>query len=162
MTTLSLWSCNASLTLTALSSVSLDQAFKVLPNQCAIIWDLLGYDTKIKRKKNQHHLKFYRCMTFYQLVTLSRVRNNQNFVAWTLIAAAVAYGLANKEACRRIPIFFGHACAYKTLFEKTRSLRNLTWFYDRVRSTLATQRFAYLDRHGTTHEPNVIWPCMVP
>ena len=133
-----------------------DQAFKVLSNQCAIIWDLLGYGTKIKRKCNQHRLKFYRRMTFYQLVTLSRVRNNQNFVAWSLIAAAVAYGLADKEACWRIPIFFGHACAYKTLFEKTRSLRNLTWFYDRVRSTLATQRFAYLDRHGSTHEPNVM------
>jgi hypothetical protein len=47
-------------------------------------------------------------MTFYQLVTLARVRtNNQNFMAWPLISAAVAYDLADKEACRRIPIFFG-------------------------------------------------------
>jgi len=127
-----------------------DFTFSKLPHQCFIIMSLLGYHQKVRRTRSEHLDKFCRRMTFYQIVSLSRIRFNQNFIHFGMLGAAMSYGISDKESSRRIPIFFGHACSYRTFFERTKEYRNLNWFYDQTRKSLAKERFSYLIEGGVS------------
>ena len=89
-------------------------------------------------------------MTFYQIVSLSRIRFNQIFIHFGMLGAVMSYGISDKESSRRVPIFFGHSCSYRTFFERTKEYRNLNWFYDQTRKSLAKERFSYLIEGGVS------------
>jgi hypothetical protein len=52
-------------------------------------------------------------------MSLTRVRHDHNFILWSALSAAVAYGCSACAVIQRTGIFFGHSCTDKSLFAVT-------------------------------------------
>ena len=104
-----------------------------VPKQVSAIMSMLGYDIKQNHVWSAHLVdKFYPRMTLFQLMSIACVRNKKNFLLWSSIGAAVAYGCSSKYATQRIPVFFGYSCTTDILLKSTLPFCNLDEYYRRV------------------------------
>ena len=133
-----------------------EKAFKLLPEQCKLIMTLYGFASRLNTTRSNHLRKFYNRMTFYTIVALARTRFNQNFVPWAMIGAAAAYGQSDKQAGRRVPVFFGHSCSYTSFQTQSKEYRNIPVYYKKVEAALSLEKFSYVDHNGSTFTINVL------
>jgi len=81
---------------------------------------LLGYATRKNYSRSSYLAStFYDRMTLFQLLSLARTRHDHNFLLWSCIGAAVAYGCSARAVTQRMGIYFGHACTDETLLKAT-------------------------------------------
>jgi hypothetical protein len=56
-----------------------DKLCELSPAVASTVQMFLGYDAAMAKTRNQHMLTFYRRMTLFQVMALSRVRNSKTF-----------------------------------------------------------------------------------
>ena len=86
-----------------------------IPTIWRAVQDILGYsDAYMKKGDNdemfapkRHLHKTYSRSTFYEIMALSRVRNDQHFAYWASLGTAAAYANSTSETSARIPAYFG-------------------------------------------------------
>jgi hypothetical protein len=70
--------------------VMTDKLYALAPAIASTIQKFLGYDGAMLRRRYRHLVKFYRRMTLFQVMALSRVRSSKNFAWWGAIGSALA------------------------------------------------------------------------
>ena len=95
-----------------------DKLYDVAPAIASSIQTFLGYDTAMTRTRYQHMVTFYRRMTLFQVMALSRVRNSKTFAWWGAIGSAIGYGQKETDASKIMTTFFGLSLHTTTLLDK--------------------------------------------
>jgi hypothetical protein len=120
-----------------------NKLYDTAPAIAASIQKFLGYDGAMKRKRYRHMLKFYRRMTLFQVMALSRVRNPKNFSWWGVIGSAIAYGQKETDASKRMTNFFGHSLHTTTLLEKLAGFMKAEYLYETAFPLIRAQSVTY-------------------
>ena len=133
------------------------------PDVWRAVMDMLGYSNAFLKRdqeemviQKQHLRKTYERTTFYEIISLSRVRKNHLFPFFSCIGAAATYANSTSETSRRISTFFGHICSPTTLTNKCKAFANLDDLFRNIHLSLSTQLVRYRDEasHG---EPVVVY-----
>ena len=96
---------------------------EAIPLQWSVMQNLLGYTNAHKWTRRSHlSTKLFPRITFFLLVSLCRVRNNQHFSSLGAITAASSYGIGDTDNARRILKFFGISISRTSLSSKMNKL----------------------------------------
>jgi hypothetical protein len=86
---------------------------------------------------------FYRRMTLFQVMALSRVRNSKNFAWWGAIGSAIAYGQKETDASKRMTTFFGHSLHTTILLDKISGFMDADYLYGTAFPLIREQSVTY-------------------
>jgi hypothetical protein len=97
----------------------------------------LGYDAAMTRIRYQHMETFYRRMTLFQVMALSRVRNSKTFAWWGAIGSAIGYGQKETDASKRMSL---HTT---TLLDKILGFMDADYLYQTAFPLIREQSVTY-------------------
>ena len=131
-----------------------DRLYALAPAIASTIQTFLGYDGAMIRVRYRHLVKFYRRMTLFQVMALSRVWNSKNFAWWGAIGSAIAYGQKETDASKRMRTFFGHLLHTATLLDKISGFMSADYLYGTAFPLIHAQSVSYseADLDGTLQE----------
>ena len=95
------------------------------------------------RTRYQHMVTFYRRMTLFQVMALSRVRNSKTFAWWGAIGSAIGYGQKETDASKRMTTFFGLSLHTTTLLDKISGFMDADYLYRTAFPLIREQSVTY-------------------
>ena len=131
------------------------RAFHLVPHLINVIMYMLGTLQKENVKRKQHLLVYYRRTAFFELMALSRLRNRQRFIWWSVINAAISYQAAAQSLVSNVTKLFGITCTFGTLMEKTLPMTEEASFRQRVLKDLNDEVVDVCFSPGTLDNPPV-------